>query len=42
MNQELKGHIFARLDKIHDGTLDIYTEEFYENQTIITNALDNV
>lgn len=42
MNPALKGHIFARLDKIHDGTADIYSEEFYENQTIVTNALDNV
>lgn len=42
MNKALKGHILARLDKIHDETADIYSEEFYENQTIITNALDNV
>lgn len=42
MNEALKGHIFARLDKIHDDTADIYSEEFYESQTIITNALDNV
>lgn len=42
MNNNLKGHIFARLDKIHDETADIYSEEFYESQTIITNALDNV
>jgi len=42
MNKKLKDHISARLDKIHDGTADIYTEEFYSRQTIVTNALDNV
>jgi len=42
MNKDLKGHITARLDKIHDGTLEIYNEKFYSGQTIITNALDNV
>lgn len=42
MNHKLQGHISARLDKIHDGTADIYTEEFYAEQTIVTNALDNV
>jgi hypothetical protein len=42
MNPALKGHIFARLDKIHDDTADIYSEAFYESQTIVTNALDNV
>ena len=42
MNKDLKGHINARLDKIHDGTANIYNEEFFKDQTIITNALDNV
>mmetsp|Transcript_10452 Transcript_10452/g.10509 ORF Transcript_10452/g.10509 Transcript_10452/m.10509 type:complete len:85 (-) Transcript_10452:327-581(-) len=42
MNPDLAGHINARLDKIHDGTSDIYSEEFFKNQTIVTNALDNV
>ena len=42
MNKGLKGHVSARLDKIHDGTVDIYNEKFYEGQTIVTNALDNV
>lgn len=31
MNKSLKGHIIARLDKIHDETADIYSEEFYES-----------
>ena len=42
MNPCLKGHISARLDKIHDGTANIYNEEFFHSQTIITNALDNI
>lgn len=42
MNPDLKGHIDARLDKIHDGTAEIYNESFYKNQSIVTNALDNV
>lgn len=42
MNKQLQGHISARLDKVHDGTADIYSEKFYSEQTIVTNALDNV
>ncbi len=42
MNPHLKNHIEARLDKIHDGTANIYNEEFFEDQTVVTNALDNV
>ena len=42
MNPSLKGHIQARLDKIHDGTAHIYNESFFKQQTIVTNALDNV
>ena len=42
MNPHLKGHISARLDKIHKDTEDIYNEEFYSKQTVIVNALDNV
>jgi molybdopterin/thiamine biosynthesis adenylyltransferase len=42
MNPDMKGHIEARLDKIHDGTAHIYDEEFFRDQTIVTNALDNV
>jgi hypothetical protein len=26
MNPELKGHIEARLDKVHDGTSDIFSD----------------
>ena len=42
MNKMLKGHIIARLDKVHDGTNHIFTDEFFEGLTIVTNALDNV
>ena len=30
MNQELKGHVSARLDKVHKDTEHIYSEEFYK------------
>jgi len=42
MNKELKGHIIARLDKVHDGTANIFTDKFFEDLTVVTNALDNV
>ena len=42
MNKDLKGHIFARLDKVHEGTSNIYTDKFFEELTVVTNALDNV
>lgn len=42
MNPNLKAHISARLDKIHDATAHIYNEQFFREQTIVTNALDNV
>jgi molybdopterin/thiamine biosynthesis adenylyltransferase len=42
MNPKLKNKIEARLDKIHDGTSHIYNEQFFCDQTIVTNALDNV
>jgi len=42
MNPNLKYHISARLDKIHDGTSHIYNEEFFKTLTIVTNALDNI
>jgi hypothetical protein len=34
MNPELKGHIEARLDKVHDGTSDIFNDQFFEGLTI--------
>ena len=42
MNKDLKGHISARLDKVHKDTENVYSEEFYKEQTLIANALDNV
>lgn len=42
MNPFLKGHISARLDKVCEQTEDIYSDEFFENQTVVANALDNV
>lgn len=42
MNPDLKENIVARLDKVHGGTAYIYTDKFFEDQSIVTNALDNV
>lgn len=42
MNKQLKGNIIARLDKVHEGTNHIFTDQFFEGLTIVTNALDNV
>ena len=42
MNPDLKGHISARLDKLHKDTDHIYTEAFLKEQTVVANALDNV
>lgn len=42
MNRELKGNIIARLDKVHEGTSHIFTDQFFEGLTIVTNALDNL
>ena len=42
MNKDLKGHIVARLDKVHEGTAHIFTNKFFEELTVVANALDNV
>jgi ubiquitin-activating enzyme E1 len=42
MNKDLKGNIIARLDKVHEGTNHIFTDQFFEGLTIVTNALDNL
>ena len=42
MNPELKGNVVARLDKVHEGTNHIFTNQFFEDMTLVTNALDNV
>ena len=35
MNPQLKGHIVARLDKVHDGTAHIFSDKFFESLTFI-------
>ncbi|CAI2384890.1 unnamed protein product [Moneuplotes crassus] len=42
MNPDMSGKIIARLDKIHKGTEDTYSQDFYKSLSIVTNALDNV
>ena len=42
MNKDLKGNIIARLDKVHEGTAHIFTDQFFEDLSVVTNALDNV
>ena len=42
MNPDLKGNIIARLDKVCEATNHIYTDKFFEDITVVTNALDNV
>lgn len=42
MNKELKGNIIARLDKVYEGSAHIFTDKFFDELTVVTNALDNV
>ena len=42
MNPDLKNQIYARLDKVHEGTSNIFTDDFFRSLTVVTNALDNV
>ena len=42
MNPRLKGHVYARLDKVHEGTAHIFTDKFFEQLDCVTNALDNL
>lgn len=42
MNKSLKGNIIARLDKVCEATAHIFTDKFFEDTTVVTNALDNV
>jgi hypothetical protein len=42
MNKDLKDNIIARLDKVCEGTNHIFTDQFFEGLTVVTNALDNV
>ena len=38
----MKNNIIARLDKVHEATSHIFTDKFYKDLTIVTNALDNI
>lgn len=42
MNPQLKGNVIARLDKVQPATSHIFTDQFFEGLSVITNALDNV
>ena len=42
MNPDLKDHILARLDKVWTETEDIFSDDFFEKQTVVINALGNV
>lgn len=42
MNPKLQGHLTARLDKVHEATSNIFTDQFFEGLSIVTNALDNI
>ncbi len=32
MNPLLKNHVLPRLDKVHEGTVHIFTDEFFESK----------
>lgn len=42
MNPMLKGKIRAKLDKVCEATKDTFSNHFFEDLTIVTNALDNI
>ena len=42
MNPYYKDKIIARLDKVFEGTENIFSDQFFEEQTLVANALDNV
>ncbi len=42
MNPYLKGKIKARLDKVCEESKDIFSNNFFESLSLVTNALDNV
>lgn len=42
MNPLLKGHISPKLDKVCDATENIYSDKFFQELTLVANALDNV
>jgi molybdopterin/thiamine biosynthesis adenylyltransferase len=42
MNPLLKGHITSKLDKVCDTTENIYNDKFFQELSVVANALDNV
>ena len=42
MNKDLRNHIKPRVDKVWKMTENIFDEQFFNNLTIVANALDNV
>ena len=42
MNPELKGHIFAKNEKVCEETEFLFNDNFFNKLNIVTNALDNV
>ena len=42
MNPTLKDKIIARVDKVHEPTAYIFTNNFFSELSAVTNALDNV
>ena len=42
MNPEMQGHVVARLDRVHAGSVEVYSESFFESLDVVTNALDSV
>lgn len=42
MNNNLKGHISALLERVSESTKNIFSNKFFESLTFVANALDNV
>lgn len=42
MNPEMKGNIVARLERVEEKSENIYTDKFFSELNVVTNALDNV
>ena len=42
MNPDLKGHIFAKSEKLCEDTENIFNDSFFKKLNVVTNALDNV
>ena len=42
MNKNLKGHIFAKSEKLCEQTEYIFSDEFFKKLDVVANALDNV